>query len=97
MHVGTVRAGARAVLADALINLAGGSAFWFTINCASHPEHKFSLCSRLGMTIRDFEALLVGAQLEFEALDSWEGGGDKRRRRRRKMRACVAVVRCSAK
>ena len=61
MHVGTVRAGARAVLADALIALADGSAFWFTINCASHHECKFSLCSRLGMTIRDFEALLVGA------------------------------------
>ena len=43
MHVGTVRAGARAVLADALIALADGSAFWFTINCASHHKHNFSL------------------------------------------------------
>ena len=56
-------AGVRAVLADAFRILASGTAFWFVVNSEDHYNENFSLCSRLGLTARDYEALLVGAQL----------------------------------
>lgn len=61
MGLSITAARARAVIADFLIVLASGSAFWFAINCPYHYD--FSLCSRFGMTDRDYEALLVAADL----------------------------------
>ena len=53
--------GAWAVVADTLYILTGGPAFWFEINRKGLYEHNFSLCSRLGLAVPDYEALLVGA------------------------------------
>ena len=55
--------GARAFLADAFRILASGTAFWFVVNSEDHYNENFSLCSRLGLTARDYETLLVGARL----------------------------------
>ena len=62
MKIGSVCAGARSTLADILCVLASGAAFWFVISC-DHYKLGFIPCSLLGLTIRDYEALLVAAQL----------------------------------
>ena len=62
MKIGSVCAGARSTLADMLCVLASGAAFWFIISC-DHYKLGFTLCSLLGLTIRDYEALLMAAQL----------------------------------
>jgi len=53
---------ARLKIAEFVVFLTGVTAFWFAINPNDHG-HGFSLCSRFGMTQRDYEALLVAANL----------------------------------
>ena len=48
-------------LADHLIYLSSSSSFWFSLN--SSYEHDFHLSKRLGMTPKDYEYLLVAADL----------------------------------
>jgi len=48
-------------LADHLIYLSSSSSFWFSLN--SSYEHDFHLFKRLGMTPKDYEYLLVAADL----------------------------------
>ena len=54
---------ARTVLAAGIgiTVLLDAEAFWFVINCDA--SYGFSLCHRLGMCVRDYEALLVAADL----------------------------------
>ena len=52
---------ARTVLAAGITDLLDADAFWFVINCDA--SYGFSLCHRLGMCVRDYEALLVAADL----------------------------------
>ena len=77
MKIGSVCAGARSTLADILCVLASGAAFWFIISC-DHYKLGFIPCSLLRLTIRDYEALLVAAQLasinrvgDFKTLKKW--------------------------
>jgi hypothetical protein len=46
-----------------LIDLSITSDFVFLINGDSYYDHGFSLCNRLGMQVKDYEALLVSANL----------------------------------
>jgi hypothetical protein len=48
-------------LAEYLIYLSSSSSFWFSLN--SRYEHDFHLSKRLGMTPKDYEYLLVAADL----------------------------------
>ena len=48
-------------LADPLIYLSSSSSFWFSLN--SSYKHDFHLSKRLGMTPKDYEYLLVAADL----------------------------------
>jgi len=48
-------------LTDHLIYLSSSSSFWFSLN--SSYEHDFHLSKRLGMTPKDYEYLLVAADL----------------------------------
>ena len=48
-------------LADHLIYLSSSSSFWFSLN--SSYKHDFHLSKRLGMTPKDYEYLLVAADL----------------------------------
>jgi hypothetical protein len=48
-------------LADHLIDLSSSSSFWFGLN--SSYDHDFHLSKRLGMTPKDYEYLLVAANL----------------------------------
>jgi hypothetical protein len=48
-------------LADHLIDLSSSSSFWFGLN--SSYDHDFHLSKRLGMTPKDYEYLLVAADL----------------------------------
>ena len=48
-------------LADHLIYLTSSSSFWFSLN--SDYDHDFHLSKRLGMTPKDYEYLLVAADL----------------------------------
>jgi hypothetical protein len=48
-------------LADHLIYLSSSSSFWFSLN--SSYDHDFHLSKRLGMTPKDYEFLLVAADL----------------------------------
>jgi hypothetical protein len=54
---------ARAVLADILVDLTQAPSFVFLINSAAHYHQEFALCKRLGMLPKDYEALLVSANL----------------------------------
>jgi hypothetical protein len=56
---------ARAALAEMLIDLSITSDFVFLINGDSYYDHGFSLCNRLGMQVKDYEALLVSANLAY--------------------------------
>ncbi len=48
-------------LADHLINLSTSSVFWFSL--ISSYDHGFHLTKRLGMKPKDYESLLVAADL----------------------------------
>jgi hypothetical protein len=48
-------------LADHLIYLSSSSSFWFSLN--SSYDHDFHLSKRLGVTPKDYEYLLVAADL----------------------------------
>jgi len=48
-------------LADHLIYLSSSSSFWFGLN--SSYNHDFHLSKQLGMTSKDYEYLLVAANL----------------------------------
>ena len=63
MKAEDVCSGTRAILADALYVLTTGPAFSFVIDCKGYYNQQISLCSRLGLTVPDYEALLVGARL----------------------------------
>ena len=52
---------ARDALAEYMHVLLKADAFWYSID--SNHSHGFSLCSRFGMSQRDFEALLLAANL----------------------------------
>ena len=49
-------------IASMMLVLSDADDFWFVVNPESH-YHGFSLCSRLGMTKWDYEALLIAAEL----------------------------------
>jgi hypothetical protein len=48
-------------LAEYLIYLSSSSSFWFSLN--SSYDHDFHLSKRLGITLKDYEFLLVAADL----------------------------------
>jgi hypothetical protein len=50
-------------LTDHLIYLSSSSSFWFGLN--SRYDHDFHLSKRLGMTPKDYEHLLVAADLAY--------------------------------
>ena len=51
----------RTVLAAEIILLLDADALWFVINCDA--SYRYCLCFRLGICVRDYDVLLVAAQL----------------------------------
>ena len=60
MHSGAALA--RGAITEMIAYLSSAPAHWFSINPIDHC-HGFSLCSRFGLTVRDYEALLGVANL----------------------------------
>ena len=63
---------ARALLADMLIELSNAPSFMFVVNAGTYSSHTFSFCNRLGMLQKDYEALLVAADLARIKDDSFQ-------------------------
>ena len=64
-------------LADHLIYLSSSSSFWFSLN--SSYEHDFHLSKRLGMRPKDYEYLLVAADVKKVDLNAFQGESAKHR------------------